>query len=90
MTEPAGTGDDTDRQVLVVFAWPEGKPDLQAVARRLNVPDSAFDADFGVVLLDTVRGLWSARARYEDLPAELGAGVWIAGDPPIHGEMPGD
>ena len=87
MGEAADPGGD---KVLVVFPWPEGQPDLAAVAERLNAPLAAFDEGFGIILLDPVRSLWSVRAVHDALPAELGEGVWIASDPPIHGFGPDD
>ena len=38
----------------------EGTPTLADVARRFDLPEAAFDADYGVVLVDERAGLWVA------------------------------
>jgi len=76
---------------LYTIEWSAGKPSLNDAANLLHLPLRALDANFGVVLIDPSRHLYTVRSLADDSKVSTAGTPGVAGpfsDPQIEGFGP--
>jgi hypothetical protein len=69
--------------VLMVVTGQGGPPSMEQAARQLGVTVEALDPDFGVVIINPDRGLYSVRVDASKLGDEFDPEKGPFSDPPI-------
>lgn len=71
--------------MMTISGWDE-PPSIERVAEDLSVPACAFDAAFGVILVDPKRAIYAVRIDSEKVPEAAPEGFTVSGpfsDPKI-------
>ena len=73
-------------KVMMTLVGSEDPPTIEQAAKKLGTPVSALDSDFGVVLVDNKRWIYTVRVDAAALPAEQNQNEGVSGpfsDPKI-------
>lgn len=71
--------------MMTIAGWHE-QPSIERVAADLSVPLCAFDAQFGVILVDPKRDIYAVRVDLDQLPEKIQSEFIVSGpfsDPKI-------